>query len=75
MTGYWKPHSILTGLCEGPGVELPGLIENLGPSSLFGLCPFTVRARCNAIIGAVFTTCYMYPSAVWFCASFAFLSP
>jgi hypothetical protein len=49
---------------EGTGVEIPRLLLKLGPTSLFDLCPFIVRAQRNAITGAVFTTCYIYPSGV-----------
>jgi hypothetical protein len=58
MPGYQNPWSALVRRYEGPGGELPGLLLKLDPIGFFDLCPFTVRARRDMIIGIVFTTCY-----------------
>jgi hypothetical protein len=50
MSGYRKPRSFLTRLCESPGVTLLGLISDLGP---LGLLTFYVLLLTHAYIVAV----------------------
>jgi hypothetical protein len=45
---------------EGPDVELPRLLLKLGPTDLFDLCPFTVRARYAVRLSGPFLPPSMY---------------